>query len=182
MVSCCILTATTTTKLNPPKDGGRKLRVFTKTAGLPKRFNDATEGIMKTLLIAALSTIAAGVLLQAPAVAQTPAGQMSAKEGICSSLPGQKPGLNGGCAAGCEAQKPDGVVSPGASKNAPNRIITASYDKEIRDDAPATPCAKSKTPCPCWDESGFDSALPKPAQIQSVQAYGRRLSLRIVSI
>ena len=136
---------------------------------------------MKILLAAALSMVAAGVLLQAPAVAQTPAGETSAKESVCSALPGQKPGLDGLCVADCEAQKPDGVVSPGASKNAPNRIITASDNKEIRDDAPATPCAKSKTPCPCWDESGFDSALPKPARIQSIQADGRKPPLRIVS-
>ncbi len=136
---------------------------------------------MKTLFTAALLTIAAGVLLQAPAVAQTPAGQTSAKESVCSSLPGQKPGLDGLCVGDCEAQKPDGVVSPGASKNAPNRILSAGYDKEMRDDAPATPCAKAKTPCPCWDESGFDSGLPKPARIQSIQAYGRTPPLRIVS-
>ena len=123
---------------------------------------------MKTLLSAALSTIAAGVLLQAPVIAQTPAGQMQAKEGVCSSLPGQKPGLDGLCVADCEAQKSDGVVSPGASKNAPNRILSASNNKGIRDGNPATPCAKAKTPCSCWDDSDFDSGLPKPARIQSV--------------
>ena len=122
---------------------------------------------MKTLLSAALSTIAAGVLLQAPAIAQTPAGQVQAKEGACSSLPGQKPGLDGLCAAGCEARKPDGVVSPGDSKNAPTRIFSAGDDKNLRDGAPAAPCAKPKTPCPCWDESGFDSGVPKPARILS---------------
>ncbi len=122
---------------------------------------------MKTHLSAALSTIAAGVLLQAPVIAQTPTGQMQAKEGVCSSMPGQKGSLDGFCAAGCEAQKPDRVVSPSASKNAPNRIFSAGDNKEIRDRAPATPCAKSKTPCPCWDESGFDLGVPKPARILS---------------
>ncbi len=115
---------------------------------------------MKTLFTAAIAAIAAGVLLQAPAVAQTPAGQTSTKEGVCSSLPGQK---------------------PGPSKNAPNRIITANYNKQMRDGDPATPCAKAKTPCPCWDESGFGSSLPKPARIQSIQAYGRKPPLRVVS-
>ncbi len=127
---------------------------------------------MKTLLSAVLSTLAAGVLLQAPALAQTPAGHIQAKEGVCSSMPGQKGSLDGFCAAGCEAQKSDGVVSPGASKNVPNRIFSASDSKEIRDRAPATPCAKSKTPCPCWDESGFDSGVPKPARILSAQVNG----------
>lgn len=122
---------------------------------------------MKTHLIAALSMIAAGVLLQAPVIAQMPAGQMQAKEGVCSSMPGQKGSLDGLCVAGCEARKPNGVVSPGASKNAPNRIFSAGDRKESRDAAPATPCAKSKTPCPCWDESGFDSGVPKPARILS---------------
>ena len=122
---------------------------------------------MKTLFSAALSTIAAGVLLQAPAIAQTPAGQTQAKEGVCSSMPGQKGSLDRFCAAGCEARKPDGVVSPGASKNAPARIFSAGDNKERRDGAPATPCAKPKAPCPCWDESGFDSGVPKPARILS---------------
>ncbi len=122
---------------------------------------------MKTHLSAALSTIAAGVLLQAPAIAQTPAVQTQAKEGVCSSLPGQKGGEGGLCAANCETQKSDGVVSPGASKNAPNRIFSAGDSKESRDAAPATPCAKSKTPCPCWDDSGFDPSVPKPARILS---------------
>ncbi len=122
---------------------------------------------MKTHLSAALSTIAAGVLLQVPAIAQTPAGQTQAKERVCSSMPGQKGSLDGFCAAACEAQKSDGVVSPGASKNAPNRILSAGDSKESRGGAPATPCAKPKTPCPCWDESGFDSGVPKPARILS---------------
>ncbi len=122
---------------------------------------------MKTHLSATLLTIAAGVLLQAPAIAQTPTGQMQAKEGVCSSMPDQKGSLDGFCAAGCEPTKPDGVVSPGASKNAPSRIFSAGDNKVIRDGAPATPCAKSKTPCPCWDESGFDSGVPKPARILS---------------
>ncbi len=123
---------------------------------------------MKTHLLAALSTIAAGILLQVPGIAQTPAGQMQAKEGVCNSMPGQKGSLDGFCAAGCEAQKPDGVVSPGGSKNAPNRIFSASYNKGMRDGDPATACAKAKTPCPCWDDSGLDTGLPKPARIQSV--------------
>ncbi len=122
---------------------------------------------MKTHLSATLLTIAAGVLLQAPAIAQTPADQTQAKEGVCSSLLGQKGSLDGLCFADCEARKRIGVVSPGAAKNAPNRIFSAGDNKDSRDGAPATPCAKSKTPCPCWDESGFDSGVPKPARILS---------------
>ncbi len=56
---------------------------------------------MKTHLSATLLTIAAGVLLQAPAIAQTPADQTQPKEGVCSSLPGQKGGEGGLCAANC---------------------------------------------------------------------------------
>lgn len=60
--------------------------------GPPKRFNYAIAGTMKYLLIAAMSYIAVGLLVEVPALAQKPDGQASAKKGVCVSLQIQKPG------------------------------------------------------------------------------------------
>ncbi len=121
---------------------------------------------MKTLLIAAISYIAVGFLIEAPAVAEKPDGQKPASEGVCDSLQGSKPGLHELCVAYCEAQDPDGVVDPGALKHGPNQILSANYNKGMRDGDSARPCAKA--PSPSRDESEFDSGAPKPAQILTV--------------
>ena len=94
---------------------------------------------MKTLLIAAISYIAVGLLIEAPAVAEKPDGQKPASEGACDSRQGPKLGLY------------ESLVNP---------------NEKMRDSDSAMPCAKA--PSPSRDESTFDSRLPKPAQILTV--------------
>ncbi len=125
---------------------------------------------MRTLLVAAITAIAVGLLLEAPAGAQTPGGKMPARVGVCASLQGLKPGLYELCVANCEAQGLDGAVKPGALKSVPKRVIFASYNKKMRAGDPASPCVKG--PCPCAE---------KPARIQRVYSSTRPSRLRSVS-
>ncbi len=94
---------------------------------------------MKTLLIAAISYIAVGLLIEAPAAAEKPDGQKPASEGACDSRQDPKLGLY---------------------------ESLANANEKMRDGGSAMPCAKA--PSPSRDESEFDSRLPKPAQILTV--------------
>ena len=123
---------------------------------------------MRTLLVAAIASIAVGLLLEAPAGAQTPGGKMPASVGVCASLQGLKPGLYELCVANCEAQGLD--AHPGALKSVPKRVIFASYNKKMRAGDPGSPCVKG--PCPCAE---------KPARIQRVYTSTRPSRLRSVS-
>ncbi len=94
---------------------------------------------MKTLLIAAISYIAVGLLIEAPASAEKPDGQKPASEGACDSRQGPKLGLY---------------------------ESVANANEKMRDSVSAMPCTKA--PSPSRDESEFNSRLPKPAQILTV--------------
>ncbi len=103
---------------------------------------------MKYLLIAAIAYFAVGFLEEAPVVVQQPDSRTSVNEGVCDSLQGSKPGLS-----------------------VPYQIILANNNKKMRAGDSAMLC--DKPPCPCWNKSDLESALPKPARILNVDSYNR---------
>jgi len=94
---------------------------------------------MKTLLIAAISYIAVGLLIEAPASAEKLDGQKPASEGACDSRQGPKLGLY------------ESLANP---------------NEKMGDRGSTMPCAKA--PSPSRGESEFSSRLPKPAQILTI--------------
>lgn len=120
---------------------------------------------MKYLFSTGILCIAAGFLMEAPAVAQTLDGETPANEGVCDGLQGTTPGLYGLCVAFCEAQDHAALSVPiteeeleALEDDIPSGRILANYNKKKKAGDPDMPCIKVEEPCPCWDSAEFDQA------------------------
>jgi hypothetical protein len=121
---------------------------------------------MKNLFTIFLSIIASVFLLAAPAVAQTPDGQVPAEETVCDPLTsdGVTKGLYGLCVAFCEAQdiaSIDTPISPedleSLDDDAPSGRILGNYNKKKKDADPPMPCILVAETCPCWTDAELEA-------------------------
>ena len=123
--------------------------------------------MMKTLLSALIATIAVGLLVINPSIAQTPDGETPANESVCDVLQGGTPGLYGLCIAFCEAQDHAALTDPiteeelaALASAVPSGRILNNYNKKKLDGDPDMPCISVVEPCPCWTSDELSAALP----------------------
>ena len=96
----------------------------------------------------------AGLVVAAPAIAETPDGTTPANEGVCDGLKtNATPGLYGLCVAYCEAQDLDTF-----EKEPTSTKILENYNKKKQAGDPDMPCIK--VPCPCWTDAELAAFTP----------------------